>query len=633
VSQKVTNPRSGRAQPRYVDTILKTRLLQILRITQAAILVVALITFYLDRAYDGMVLLLTATLLFSVNWAVNKNRSQLGIGILLLSLTAMLSYLAWHGSGIRDSAMIAYCGVLVYSAMLGTKRLLVSISCIMFFMCLLIAYANDSGWHVNTIKPISFSTSIIVIVILGVISFSVWLMAQDYRDALQKLARENDRVMEAKTQIEYLALHDPLTKLPNRIKIQKNFSLAFPDPQNRQVAVLFVDMDNLKPINDSLGHTIGDQILQEVASRLHNITHPGHSVCRYGSDEFVLILPSINTDDEVAAVSKHILAAIAQPFFTDNMEINCTCSIGIALAPRDGENLDALIKKADIAMYHSKESGRNGFYFFHEDGNKNLLEHLNLVSSMRKAVAENQFSLYYQPKLDLHSLKIKGFEALLRWQHPQYGFIPPSTFIPLAESSGVIIQLGEWVLNEACHQAKLWIDAGFSDFSIAVNISSIQFKRGNLETIVTHALEKSGLPPHRLELELTESALIEDSERLKTTLASLRHLGVHFSIDDFGTGYSNLGYLKKFQVEYLKIDQSFIRRMEDHPDDAVIVKAIIQLAKSLGLETIAEGVETESVAQLLRMMGCQHAQGYLWSRPLPVSQVETLWRAWKDKAV
>jgi diguanylate cyclase len=631
VSHQVTNSRPANIQPVYVDAILKTRLLQILRITQIAIVIVALITFYLDRIYDGVVLLLTAIFLFSVNWAVNKNRSQLGIGILLLSLTAMLSYLAWHGSGIRDSAMIAYCGVLVYSAMLGTKRLLQSISSIMFFMCLFIAYANFSGLHVNTIKPISFSTSIIVIVILGVISFSVWLMAQDYRDALQKLAQENARVIEAKTQIEYLALHDPLTKLPNRIKAQKNFSLAFPNEQSQQVAVLFVDMDNLKPINDSLGHTIGDQILQEVARRLEAIGHSGHSVCRYGSDEFVVILPEINNDEEVASMSKRILAAISQPFLTTNMEINCTCSIGIALAPRDGENLDTLIKKADIAMYHSKESGRNGFHFFHDNGNQNLLEHLNLVSSMRKAVAENQFSLYYQPKLDLHSLKINGFEALLRWQHPQYGFIPPATFIPLAESSGVIIQLGEWVLNEACRQGKTWMDAGFSPFSIAVNISSIQFKRGNLEAIVTQALRKSGLPPHMLELELTESVLIEDSERLSTTLANLRNVGVHFSIDDFGTGYSNLGYLKKFQVEYLKIDQSFIRRMEDHPDDAVIVKAIIQLAKSLGLETIAEGVETESVAQLLRMMGCQNAQGYLWSRPLPANSAEALWRSWKGK--
>jgi diguanylate cyclase len=630
MSHRVSQPSS---QTTYVGHILKVRLLQILRVTQIAIVVVACITIYLDRLYDAVILFLTATFLFSVNWAINKNKSQLGIAILLISLTLMLSYLAWHGSGIRDSAMIAYCGVLIYSAMLGTKRLLLSVMGIMFFMCLLIAYTNYNGWHVNTIKPISFSTGIIVMIILGVISFSVWLMAQDYREALTKLALENTRVLDAKTKIEYLALHDPLTKLPNRIKVQKNFSLAYPNSQGKQVAVLFVDIDNLKPINDSLGHNIGDQMLQEVARRLEAVSHKNVGVCRYGSDEFVVILPDVNTDDEIANIAKQILLSISQPFFTNNMEINCTCSIGIALAPRDGENLDLLIKEADIAMHQAKDSGRNSFHFFRDGGSQHLLEHLNLVSSMRKAMAENQFSLYYQPKINLSNLHIIGFEALLRWQHPQYGFIPPSTFIPLAESSGIIIQLGEWVIHQACLQGKSWMDAGFRDFSLAVNISPIQFKRGNLDKLILSALEKTGFPPQMLELELTESLLIEDSERLTATLSQLRDLGVHFSIDDFGTGYSNLGYLKKFQVEYLKIDQSFILRMEDHPDDAVIVKAIIQLAKSLGLETIAEGVESESVAQLLQLMGCETAQGYLWSRPLPANNIEALWHSWIKKEV
>ena len=257
-----------------------------------------------------------------------------------------------------------------------------------------------------------------------------------------------------------------------------------------------------------------------------------------------------------------------------------------------------------------------------------MFEHLNLATSMRKALADNQFILYYQPKINLHDHSLVGFEALVRWQHPQYGFISPETFISLAESSGVIIQLGEWVINEACQQGKRWIDKGFRHFSLAVNVSSIQFKRGNIDSVVLNALEKSKFPPRMLELELTESLLIDDTDRLASTLSNLRSMGLHLSIDDFGTGYSNLGYLKKFEVEYLKIDQSFVRRMEQNAEDLLIVKAIIQLSSSLGLETIAEGVETESAANILRALGCKMAQGYLWSRPLPAREIERFWCDW-----
>jgi EAL domain-containing protein (putative c-di-GMP-specific phosphodiesterase class I) len=257
-----------------------------------------------------------------------------------------------------------------------------------------------------------------------------------------------------------------------------------------------------------------------------------------------------------------------------------------------------------------------------------MFEHMNLASSMRKALHDKQFLLYYQPKIDLHTQALTGFEALVRWQHPQYGFISPATFISMAESSGVIIQLGEWVINEACRQGKEWINRGLRNFSLAVNVSSIQFKRGTIDSVLMSALERSKFPAQMLELELTESLLIDDTERLVSTLATLRSMGLHFSIDDFGTGYSNLGYLKKFEVEFLKIDQSFVRRMEQNAEDLLIVKAIIQLAHSLGLKTIAEGVETESAADILRKLGCSMAQGYLWSRPMPALEAERFWRDW-----
>jgi diguanylate cyclase (GGDEF)-like protein len=501
---------------------------------------------------------------------------------------------------------------------------------IMIGVCVLITVANTTGWHVNKIEPTNLVTGSIIVVVLSVIGFSAWLMAHDYREALEELRKENNFVNEAKLKIEHLAMHDHLTQLPNRNMARKTFNEAYAAAvqKDQPLAIIFIDLDNLKPINDSLGHQAGDEILKEVSQRLNQIAGKQHIVCRYGGDEFIMIVQGINSNDDASAIAMIILHNISQPFRIKHIELNCTCSIGIAMAPRDGIDLDTLIKKADIAMYQSKDSGRNSFRFFDVSSDHNMFEHLNLATSMRKALNDKQFLLYYQPKINLHTHELMGFEALIRWQHPQYGFISPDTFISLAESSGVIIQLGEWVINEACRQGRIWLDKGLKDFSIAVNVSSIQFKRGNIDSVVLNALEQSGFPPQMLELELTESLLIDDTERLASTLSNLRSMGLHFSIDDFGTGYSNLGYLKKFEVEFLKIDQSFVRRMEQNAEDAVIVKAIIQLANSLGLETIAEGVETESAANILRELGCHTAQGYLWSRPLPPVEIERFWRDW-----
>lgn len=609
---------------------LNQRLLQVLRVTQLALVLAAINTIFMGKIEDTAVLLSTGVLLFSVDWAIYKKRPNLGSAILLITLTVMLSVLAWIGSGIRDTAMIGYCAVLIFAAMLGNKRLLIGVMLLMLAMCALITYSNITELHVNTIAPTNIFTGSIVMIVLGVIGFSVWLMAHDYRKALDDLTHEILVVHESTLKIEYMVMHDQLTELPNRNMARKTFNDVYEQAQfdGQPLAIIFIDLDNLKPINDSLGYQVGDYILKEVALRLSAIALNQHIVCRYGGDEFIMMLRNIHGSNDASAISTIILQSISQPFSIKNIELNCTCSIGIAMAPRDGNDLDTLIKKADIAMCQSKDSGRNSFRFFDVASNHQMFEHLNLTTSMRKALAEKQFLLYYQPKINLHDHSLAGFEALIRWQHPQYGFISPDTFISLAESSGVIIQLGEWVINEACRQGKNWLDKGLKNFSIAVNVSSIQFKRGTIDSVIINALKKSGFPPHMLELELTESLLIDDTERLANTLSNLRSMGLRFSIDDFGTGYSNLGYLKKFEVESLKIDQSFVRRMEQNPEDALIVNAIIQLSSSLGLKTIAEGVETESAADMLRQLGCGMAQGYLWSRPLPALEIERFWRDW-----
>ena len=607
------------------------RLLQILRITQVALLLVSIITIGQGFYGDSITLMATGIFLFSVDWAIYKERPVMGAAIFLLSLTLMLSYLIWVGGGIRDNAVLGYCGVLIFAAMVGNKRLLILVLSVMVTVLMAVSFANQYGIMRNNIDPINLATGAIAIVILLVVGFAVWMLADDYRATLDELARENERVKSAKSHIEHMAMHDPLTGLPNRIMAQHSFDQIYREAKAHKqlLGIIFIDLDNLKPINDSLGHQAGDQILKEVALRLLSYTKQVDWVCRYGGDEFIVFMPNITAADQVSEASVDILQLVSENYVYRNIEIFCTCSIGIALAPQDGEDLDTLIKKADIAMYHSKDSGRNSFRFFNPAINRNMLDHISLISGMRKALQEKQFSLHYQPKIDLQTNDICGFEALLRWHHPEQGFISPATFIPLAESSGLIIQLGEWVITEACEQGKRWYDEGILQFAVAINISSIQFKRGNIDSIVLGALSASGLPPQFLELELTESLLIEDSDRLATTLSTLRAEGVHLSIDDFGTGYSNLGYLKKFEVEALKIDQSFVRKMDDQTGDAAIVRAIIQMSASLGLKTIAEGVEDAGTAALLRNLGCTQAQGYYWARPMPANEVPGFIESWR----
>ncbi len=607
------------------------RLMQILRITQAALLLVSIITIGQGYYRDAIILMATGIFLFSVDWAIYKERPVTGAAIFLLSLTLMLSYLIWIGGGIRDSSVLGYCGVLIFAAMVGNKRILLVVLSVMVAVLMAVSFANEYGLVQNTVEPINLATGAIAIVILLVVGLAVWMLANDYRATLDELARENERVKSAKNHIEHMAMHDPLTGLPNRIMAQHSFDQIYREAKAHKqlLGIIFIDLDNLKPINDSLGHQAGDQILKEVALRLLSYTKQVDWVCRYGGDEFIVFMPNITAADQVSEASVDILQLVSENYVYRNIEIFCTCSIGIALAPQDGEDLDTLIKKADIAMYHSKDSGRNSFRFFNPAINRNMLDHISLISGMRKALQEKQFSLHYQPKIDLQTNDICGFEALLRWHHPDQGFISPATFIPLAESSGLIIQLGEWVITEACEQGKRWYDEGILQFAVAINISSIQFKRGNIDSIVLGALSASGLPPQFLELELTESLLIEDSDRLATTLSTLRAEGVHLSIDDFGTGYSNLGYLKKFEVEALKIDQSFVRKMDDQTGDAAIVRAIIQMSASLGLKTIAEGVEDAGTAALLRNLGCTQAQGYYWARPMPANEVPGFIESWR----
>jgi len=422
----------------------------------------------------------------------------------------------------------------------------------------------------------------------------------------------------AQQQVEFLAYHDYLTGLPNRLLAKERFDLAvsFANRENTKVALAFLDLDKFKIINDSLGHWIGDALLKTVATRLKTCLRETDTLCRQGGDEFLIVLSGMADLDAISAAAEKMLAQLVDHFSIEGNELSTTLSIGIAVYPDDGKDYDTLLKKADTAMYQSKEAGRNTYRFYTEQMNLDVVEHLQIRNNLRKGLAREEFVLHYQPQIDLHSNVVIGAEALIRWNHPEFGLIPPNRFISLAEESGLIVEIGEWVLHEACRQAVAWHKAGLPELTIAVNLSAVQFKRGDLVKTVIQALTESQLPPALLELELTESILIQETEKIMGMVRRLKSLGVKLSIDDFGTGYSSLSYLKSFAVDKLKIDQSFVRDMTNDANNAVIIRTIVQMAKNLNLKTLAEGVETEEQLALLKFYHCDEAQGYHFARPM-----------------
>ncbi len=429
----------------------------------------------------------------------------------------------------------------------------------------------------------------------------------------------------AEKKIEFMAYHDALTGLPNRVLARDRVeqSIAHSQRYNLKTALLFLDLDNFKTINDSLGHLVGDEILKAVASRLKASVREVDTVSRLGGDEFIVLLTDIKNVSAVVKAVETMLEELEQPFYSNGYALSTSMSIGVAMYPDDGTDFDILLQRADTAMYKAKESGKNTYSFYNGKMNQDSLENLHLQNDLKLSLKENRFELYYQPQIDIASGHAIGTEALIRWNHPEHGMISPVKFIPLAEATGVIIQIGEWVLKEACNQAAKWHGEG-RNIVMAVNISAVQFRRGNIEKTVAKALEESGLDPKFLELELTESILISDESSTIKTLQRLKNLGIQLSIDDFGTGYSSLSYLRKFRIDKLKIDQSFVRDIVDDVEDRAIVTAIVQMAKSLNLKTIAEGVEDEVVLQYLSQMGCDEIQGYYISKPLPPREIEYL---------
>jgi diguanylate cyclase (GGDEF)-like protein/PAS domain S-box-containing protein len=470
--------------------------------------------------------------------------------------------------------------------------------------------------------------------------YPAWLVVSVVRDSLGEISHYigisldiSDR-KQSEQRIQFLAQHDALTGLPNRALCMERLSICMHQSQRtgQKLGVLFIDLDRFKTINDSLGHHVGDGLLRSISQRLLDVVRGGDTVCRLGGDEFVVVLNGVADANEIShIIEKRLIPSINQPHQIENTELHVSCSVGIALYPDDGREIDELMRHADAAMYQAKANGRNMAHFFTPDLNARAQERMVLETSLRYALERGELCLHYQPRVDAKTRRLLGVEGLLRWNHPEIGLVPPGHFIPIAEDAGLIVPIGAWVVEEACRQFAQWREAGMGEICISINLSAVQLRKANLLETLKTSLARHNVPPHMLELELTETILMDSVESTLEQLMSFKQLGVQLSIDDFGTGYSSLNYLKRFPIDKLKIDRSFVHAMLEDTAALAITKVIIGLGHTLGLKVVAEGVEQEDEARALRAAQCDELQGFLFARPIPAEEL-TAWLARSERA-
>ena len=491
---------------------------------------------------------------------------------------------------------------------------------------------------INKVQLLNNSLAIIILTGLDDQDFAIKTMQQGAQDYLVKGEGDGHLMLRAihyaieRKQIEQrltkLAHFDSLTGLANREYFNITFTRAVEqaDRRNQTLGLMFLDLDHFKEINDTLGHLMGDKLLVCIAERLKSCVRSIDFIARLGGDEFVIILDDIKTSKIATNIAEKILSALSNPVDLANTEVFISSSIGITLFPDDGDNVNDLLKHADVAMYKAKDLGRNNFQFYTSELNTKIIQAIDIKNDLRGAIGRNELTLYYQPKISIIDNKIIGAEALLRWHHPVRGMVPPNDFIPIAEQSGLIIDIGQWVIREAIKQAKKWQQTLLPDFSMAINLSVKQFHNRDLIEFIETELGHSGINASTIELEITESLLMEKSDQEQDILKELSEKGFKISMDDFGTGYSSLSYLKRFTIDVLKIDRSFISDVMSNPDDAEIVKAIIVMAHALKLTVVAEGVESEAQMDFLKQLKCDQSQGFLVSKPIPAPEFEQLFR-------
>jgi len=466
--------------------------------------------------------------------------------------------------------------------------------------------------------------------------YEVRMMPLKSREVMALVRDITERKL-AEEQIAFLAYHDSLTALPNNrlFKDRLQHAISQADRKGKLLAVMFLDLDRFKLINDTMGHSAGDELLKVTSQRLIeavrkndsvaiNSSDLSASVARLGGDEFTILLEDVDSIQAVAHIAERVIDNVSLPMMLERQEVHISTSIGIAMFPDDGKKADDILQHADTAMYHAKAQGRNNFQFYTESMNKSSVELLALENNLHKAVEQEELCLYYQPQVDVMSGQLVGMEALIRWNHPENGFISPGVFIPVAEETGMINRIGKWVIQEACEQGVRWMKAGYKLHKISVNLSARQLKDENLSSMIEEIMSATGMPANLLGIELTESAIITDPDIVLIRLQRIKELGVSLSLDDFGTGYSSLSYLKRFPIDTLKIDQAFVRDVKTDHEDAALVKAIIAMAHGLGMDVIAEGVEVKEQLDFLGANGCDSIQGFLFSRPLPAEEMELM---------
>ena len=537
--------------------------------------------------------------------------------IFLWTIFGAVTYITWAGDGLRDQIILGNSISLVFAAILATPRHFAVMYAAVLLNTIALGLANEFGWVDYTGFAFDWSNVGDAVMLYSVTAVTVFILAYDMRQLLSRYNKEYRKAKASEDEIFRLANHDTLTGLPNLFMAEKKYRDEISGRDGPKASVLMIGLDNFKTVNDSLGHVFGDGVLKTIASRLGDVSEDAF-LFRVGGDVFGMMSLSAITPEQVAALADTVQKRVSAPLESGGHVIMMTCSVGAAIRFDGSVNFEHLRREADIAMYRAKGVGANTFKLFDESMNNKVMASASLAAQLRTAIEKQQFKLYFQPKIELETGKVKGAEALLRWFPDGDKPVPPDVFIPVAEDTGVIIEIGEWVIREACRQCKRMQDLGHADFAVAVNISAMQFKRGNLENVVFDALESSGLSPNSLELELTESLLLEDEYDIKGQISRMAAKGISFSVDDFGKGYSNLGNLGKFDVSTLKIDQSFVFAMFDGAQDLALVEAIVRMAKALGLRIVAEGVETQRAASMLSLFGVDSGQGYYWSKPLPI---------------
>ena len=554
--------------------------------------------------------------------------------LLLGSLSSMLFALAATGAGIFDMAMLGYPGVIIFAALLGGRALFAGVLSFVLAQCALMTWLIMGGTITPHSPLLSWSHLVFIMVIFCVTGFGVYVLVQDIRRLMVSLQQENAKVEQNRIHIQHLAHHDPLTNLPNRILGERLFSQKLGESEQKglRLALFFIDLDNLKPVNDALGHAAGDRFLQKISQTITDNLSVNERLIRFGGDEFIILASEIQDKSQIDSLCHNLIAWCSSEFEVLQTKIVVSCSIGIAQAPYDGIKFKQLCRKADIAMYEAKRNGRNRFEYYDAKFDEESDEKFKLIQRLRPAVANGELEVYYQPLVDLASGQICSVEALVRWPQADGTVVSPDKFIPLAESSGLITPLGEWVLNESCEFCAQQHQLGNTGLTIAVNLSFAQFKDGSLPKAVAAALEKSGLTPGALELELTESILAESTNNVTQQLDDIKALGVKFAIDDFGTGYSNLNYLRTFSAHKLKIDRIFVKTLGLNKNEEPLVSGIINMAKSLGMVTVAEGIENEAALAKLIELGCDIGQGYYWSKPVRHAEIKTLLNVNRQRA-